>query len=213
MLLEKLKGQLYHVIEEKKLWDEKVNFNFNGNILETTLLEGKSEGLSFSNINEQLSVKELFSFNFEDDKQKELFVGFSNALANLLFNDKTTLFCNNNKYCFSQIGSRLLKRYGGLATVCVIDADDKNVQYLDSNQKISFLSFLDKDFENKLYTCVSKSFLVLCSGFCFTKEWADWILEISAMDNDNRLVIFFGPQSAFVNTFLDLKRVCFYGGD
>jgi len=209
LILSKALEKVLPIIDNNKLLGEYVEFKTKDNILFTKFLTSFSEGLSFKQIEQTLSVKDLISMDLTDDTSKELIVGFLNAFVNFYYREDTTSFCNHKTLCFNEIGKRLSKRYGPDLSVCFIDTKSDNLNVLSNyNFKIDFLDFIDSDFENRVYNCVSNNFLVLCNGYCLTKPVADEILEVSSMDNKNRLVIFFGPQSAFVS-LIGLKRLCF----
>lgn len=209
-ILEQAKNVILPIIENKNLFDEFVVFKTQGNSLYAKFLDANSEGLTYNQIHRKILIRDLFKLNLDDDINKELFAGFLNAFVNFYHKEKTTVFCKNKQFCFNEIGIRLSKRYGSNLSVCLIDEKKDNFDILSAyNFKIDFLSFKEKDFEKRLFDCIAGNFLVLCNGYCLTKSWADDILEISAMDNANRLVIFFGPQSAFVD-LINLKRLCFW---
>lgn len=207
------KAKILPLLQKDSLQEERVFFKTKENVLYTEFMGAISEGLSFNTIEEEFTVKDLMNLDLREDKSKELLVGFLNAFVNLYYKENTTVFCKNKQFCFNEIGSRLLKRYGDNLSVCFIDYFKDNLEILQKyGFKIDFLSFAQNNFEDHLINCVASNFLVLCSGYCLTKSWADDIMDIASMDNSNRLVIFFGPQSAFVNQ-INLKRLCFfYGG-
>ncbi len=207
-ILDEAKSKILPLIEKDDLFNKEVFFETKENYLYTDFLYAKSEGLTFNNIKEQLSVKQLMNLNLDDDKNKELFVGFLNAFINLYYKEPS-VFCKNKQFCFNEIGKRFFKRYGSNLSVCFIDNLESNFEILKKfDFKVNFLEFTSEHFQKFLFDCVASNFLVLCNGYCLTKSWADDILEISSMDNANRLVVFFGPQSAFVN-LINLKRLCF----
>ena len=150
------------------------------------------------------------SLNLDNDINKELFVGFLNAFVNYYNKEPSTVFCKNKQFCFNEMGNRFFKRYGSNLSMCFIDNFESNFEILSKYDfKVNFLNFQENGFQERIFDCIANNFLVLCSGYCLTKPWADDILEISSMDNSNRLVIFFGPQSAFVS-MINLKRLCFF---
>lgn len=209
-ILEQSKDVILPIIENNNLFNEFVAFNTQDNKLYTKFLDANSEGLTYNQIHRKILIRDLFKLNLEDDINKELLVGFLNAFVNFYHKEKTTVFCKDKQFCFNQIGMRFFKRFGSNLSVCFIDEEKDNFDILSAyNFKVDFLSFKEKDFEKHLFGCTAGNFLVLCNGYCLTKSWADDILKISAMDNANRLVIFFGPQSAFVN-LINLKRLCFW---
>lgn len=198
------------ILKKENILNETVDFEFKNNILYTSFLRGKSEGLCYIGGDSTYRVADLMDSYLDNNLERSLFVGFLNAFVNFYYKDNTTTYCSDYIFCFNQIGLRLLKRYGLGLNLCFIDNDINKYYVLKkNNSKVEFLNFLDNDFENKLFNFVSNSFLVLCNGYCLTMQAADNILEISMMDNKNRLVIFFGPQSAFVNSILNLKKLCF----
>lgn len=209
-ILELAKAKVLPILQKDNLLEKPILYKTQGNILYTNFMNAKSEGLSFSKIEEELLIKDLLNLELKEDKNKELFVGFLNAFVNLYYKENTTIFCKNNQFCFNEMGSRLLKRYGANLSVCFVDNLIDNFEILQKyGFKTNFLNFTENNFQDCLYNCVANNFLVLCNGYCLTKSWADDILDISSMDNANRLVIFFGPQSAFLN-LISLKRLCFF---
>jgi|GEM_PF-3028677 hypothetical protein len=209
-ILNLAKAKVLPILQKDNLLEARVLFKTQENTLYTNFMGVKSEGLSFNTIEKELVVRDLLNLGLREDKNKELFVGFLNAFVGFYYKEHTTIFCKNKQFCFSEMGSRLLKRYGNNLSMCFIDYLVDNFRTLQNyGFKMDFLSFTENNFEDHLYNCVANNFLVLCNGYCLTKSWADDIMDISSMDNANRLVIFFGPQSAFLN-LINLKRLCFF---
>ncbi|OSS41263.1 hypothetical protein DESAMIL20_816 [Desulfurella amilsii] len=209
-ILDLAKTKVLPILQKDNLLEKPVLFKTQENILYTNFMDSKSEGLSFSKIEKELLLKDLLNLDLKEDKNKELYVGYLNAFANFYYKENTTIFCKNKQFCFNEIGSRLLKRYGANLSMCLIDYSMDNFEILQKyGFKTDFLNFTKNNFQDHLYNCVANNFLVLCSGYCLTKSWADDIMDIASMDNANRLVIFFGPQSAFLN-LINLKRLCFF---
>ncbi|MGC8791222.1 MAG: hypothetical protein ACP5PO_06930 [Desulfurella sp.] len=207
-ILNQAKNKILPLIQD--FLDKMVFFETKENCLYTDFLGAKSEGLTFGDIKETLSVEQKMGLDLHSDKNKELFVGFLNAFVNFYNKEPSTIFCKNNQFCFNEMGNRFFKRYGSNLSMCFIDNLESNFEILNKyGFKINFLNFQENAFQERIFDCIANNFLVLCNGYCLTKPWADDILEISSMDNANRLVIFFGPQSAFVS-MINLKRLCFF---
>ncbi len=172
------------------------------------------------------TIQDVLSLKLDTNRERAVVVATINAVMRHLKLTDLTVHCKDNEpeECAEEMAERLFKRWGEDLTVGLVGLQPSIASALIKRFGSSHIQIADLDEDNigknfegvevldgSKYSkeIVANNFLALITGSCVVNGTIDELLEVSRMDNKNRIVIFYGTTIAGVNSLMNLKRLCF----
>ncbi|AEA33548.1 Rossmann-like domain-containing protein [Hippea maritima] len=195
-------------------------------LVEATFLEAKGQAFTDEPSDFEGFMCDVLKLPLKTNRNRAVVIASINAVLRYLNMTWGTVHCKDSEPegCANEMMERFFRRWGENVTLGLVGlqpalASSAIKVFGKGNVKIADLDEdnIGKDFEGvkildgKIYSneIVANSFLALITGSSVVNGTIDELLNVSRMDNKNRIVIFYGTTIAGVASLMNLNRLCF----
>ena len=195
-------------------------------LVEADFLSAKGQAFTDEPSNFEGYIEDVLNLELSTNRNRAVVVATINAVLRYLEMTWGTIHCKDEEpsQCANEMAERFYRRWGENTTIGIVGLQPAIASamirvFTSSNVKIADLDednigknfdgveVLDgRKFSKKV---VADSFVALITGSSVVNGTIDELIEVSKMDNKNRIVIFYGTTIAGVASLLNLNRLCF----
>ncbi len=195
-------------------------------LVEANFLGAKGQAFTDEPSDFEGYIADVLNLGLTTNRNRAVVVASMNAVLRHLNIIQNTVHCRNEEpeECGNEMADRFFKRWGEEMTVGLIGLQPaiasalikrfgaENVQIADLDE-----DNIGRDFEGvkvldgniHSLSVVENNFLALITGSSVVNGTIDKLIEVSKMDNRNRMTIFYGTTIAGVADLMRLNRLCF----
>ncbi len=195
-------------------------------LIEAKFLDAKGQAFTDEPSNFEGYIKDVVNLKLDTNRNRAIVVATINAVLRHLEMVMNTVHCRNQEptECGSEMAERFFKRWGedmtvglvglqpAIATALIRQFGPNKVQIADLDEDNMGKNFEGVEvLDGRKYSSevVANNFLALITGSSVVNGTIDELVEVSRMDNKNRIVIFYGTTIAGVAYLENLNRLCF----
>ncbi len=195
-------------------------------LVEAKFFNAKGQAFTDEPSNFEGYIKDILGLSLDSNRNRAIVVATINAVLRHLEIVANTVHCKNQEptECGNEMAERFFKRWGedvtvglvglqpAIASALVKQFGPNNIQIVDldeDNIGKNFEGVEVLDGRRYSWRVVADNFLALITGSSVVNGTIDELLEVSRMDNKNRITIFYGTTIAGVAYLENLNRLCF----
>ncbi len=199
-------------------------------LVEAKFFNAKGQAFTDEPSNFEGFIEDVVNLELDTNRNRAIVVASMNAVLRYLKIANGTVHCKNEEpeLCAKEMANRFFKRWGEDVTVGLIGLQPAIAAALIEKFSANNIQIADLDEDNigknfngvevldgRIFgdMVVANNFMALVTGSSIVNGTIDKILEVSKMDNKNRIVIFYGTTIAGVASLLSLNRLCFRSHD
>ncbi len=195
-------------------------------LVEAKFFNAKGQAFTDEPSNFEGYIKDILSLRLDSNRNRAIVVATINAVLRHLEIVTNTVHCRNEEptECGNEMAERFFNRWGedmtvglvglqpAIASALIKQFGPNNIQIVDldeDNIGKNFEGVEVLDGRKYSWQVVADNFLALITGSSVVNGTIDKLLEVSRMDNKNRIAIFYGTTIAGVAYLENLNRLCF----